>query len=234
MKRMRISFVKIVILLTIYITLNAMSICSFSTEDQTCQADVAIILGAAANDGKVSPVYQARIDHGIVLYKEGYVKKLIVTGGTAEGQTLSDACAAKQYALSQGIPDEDIWTEDTSTITLENLAFSKAIMDQNACTTALIVSDPLHMKRSMLLAKDAKITAFSSPTPTSRYTSLKTQIPFLARETFFYIGYKWIHIFRRAKSLFYFTFSQKNRYDAWNGSILPRISIRGLSRSTIR
>ena len=56
--------------------------------------------------------------------------------------------------------------------------------------TALIVSDPLHMKRAMLLAKDAGIDCSSSPTTTSRYISLKSKLKFLCREVFYYTGYK--------------------------------------------
>lgn len=185
----------IVLLITCYIIGNLIDICSFSAKDQKCKADVAIILGAATYGGTVSPVYQERINHGITLYREGYVEKLIVTGGIGEGNQESDAYMAKQYAISQGIPEEDILTEDTSTITQENLENAKVIMDENGYDMAIIVSDPLHMRRAMLLAKDAGITAYSSPTPTSKYVSLKTQIPFLAREAFFYIGYKWYRIF---------------------------------------
>ena len=143
----------------------------------------------------MSPVYRERINHGIALYKEGYAGKLIVTGGVGAGNTVSDAAAAKQYALGQGVPPADIYTEDASAITQENLVYAKNIMEAHQLHTALIVSDPLHMKRAMLLARDAGITAYSSPTPTSKYTSLKTQLPFLAREVFYYIGYKWYRIF---------------------------------------
>ena len=67
-------------------------------------------------------------------------------------------------------------------------------MEENGYETAIIVSDPLHMKRAMLLAEDAGISAYSSPTPSTRYISLRTKIPFLARETLYYIGYKWYRI----------------------------------------
>lgn len=50
------------------------------------------------------------------------------------------------------------------------------------------------MKRAMLLAKDAGIEAYTSPTKTSAYKTWKSKIPFIARETFFYIGYKWYKI----------------------------------------
>lgn len=184
----------IVALIVCYIFLNLIDIYSFSKKDQKCKADVAIILGAATYNGTISPVYRERVNHGIILYKEGYVEKLIVTGGMGNGNYESDAETAKQYAISQGVPEADILTEETSTITQENLVNAKEIMEENGYVTAILVSDPLHMRRSMLLARDAGITAYSSPTSTSRYVSFKTQIPFIARETFYYIGYKWYRI----------------------------------------
>ena len=69
-------------------------------------------------------------------------------------------------------------------------------MDDNSFTTAIIVSDPLHMKRAMLMAEDYGIEAYSSSTPTTMYKSFKTKIPFLAREAFFYIGYSVVRLFR--------------------------------------
>ena len=194
--RTRNKVILLLLLLTVgYIGKNVFDICSFSTEDQRQKADVAIILGAAAYNGEVSPVFRERIDHGITLYQERYVDRLIVTGGTAEGAKGSEAAAARDYLLSQGISEEAVLLEEESTITQENLENSKVIMEENGFETAVIVSDPLHMKRAMLLAEDAGINAYSSPTPTSRYVSLRTKIPFLARETFYYIGYKWYRIF---------------------------------------
>lgn len=193
-RKTKISIV-IILLLICYIIANAAEICSFAAKDQKRSADVAIILGAETYSDGVSPVYRERINHGITLHREGYVKKLIVTGGIADGHTVSDAYAAKQYALSQGIPEEDILMEEASSITRENLENAKAVMDRYGCSTAIIVSDPLHMRRAMLLAKDVGLDAYSSPTPTTRYVSLKTKLPFLARELFFYIGYKWYRIF---------------------------------------
>lgn len=64
-------------------------------------------------------------------------------------------------------------------------------------STVIIVSDPLHMKRAMLMAKNYGLNAYSSPTPSTKYTTMKSKTLFLAREVFFYIAYKiyWL-IFR--------------------------------------
>ena len=190
-------FVVIIIMLVMaYIAYNVISICRYSNvyEDEKC--DVAIVLGAAANDNGVSEVYKQRLNHAAQLYQNADVAKIIVTGGMGEGNSFTDAYMARKYLESLGIPENAIIEEDTSTITQENLENAKKIMDENGYQTALIVSDPLHMKRAMLLARDMGIDAFSSPTQSSAYKSIKTKIPFAARETFFYIGYKWYRFFR--------------------------------------
>ncbi len=188
------SILAVVVAALIYVIGTALSIISYGKIDEKCEADVAIILGAGTSDGEPSPVFAARIDHGIWLYRNGYVDKLIFTGGAGEGKAESEAAIAKNFALGQGIPDCDILTEEMSHITQENIANAKVIMDENGFDTAIIVSDPLHMRRAMLMADDYGIEAYSSPTPTSRYVTWKTKLPFLMREEFYYIGYKFYKI----------------------------------------
>lgn len=187
-------FVFFLIILCVIIT--AISIVQYGNVDEKTHCDAAIVLGAATTDGEVSPVYRERINHGIWLYGNGYVDYLIMTGGVGEGNDTSDAYAAKQYAIKQGVPEYVIFIEEKSTITEENLEFAKKIMETHSMNTAIIVSDPLHMKRAMQMANDYGITAYSSPTPTTMYRSAKTQIPFLAREVFFYIGYSIVRLFQ--------------------------------------
>lgn len=194
MKKQKI-ILAILVLLLIYIGANTVSICLYARKDETCRADTAIVLGAAAYNGEVSDVYRERLDHAVLLYEKGYIDKIIVTGGTAEGNSVSDARAAADYLLTTEIPERDILLEEQSAITQENVEYAKMIMEENSLSTALIVSDPLHMKRAMLLAKDAGIDCYSSPTQTSRYKTWKTKIPFTARETVLYIGYKLYRIF---------------------------------------
>lgn len=162
--------------------------------DSKTKCDAAIVLGAATSGEEVSPVYRERINHGVWLFENGYVDYLILTSGVGEGNEKSDAFVAKQYALKKGVPDQAILIEERSGITEENLEYAKAIMDAHSLDTAIIVSDPLHMKRAMLMAKDYGITAYSSPTPTTMYRSAKTQFPFLVREVFFYIGYSVVRL----------------------------------------
>ena len=183
-------------LIFLYAIIAAIQIVQHGKVDSKTKCDVAIVLGAATSGEEVSPVYRERIKHGIWLYENGYVDYLILTGGVGEGNEKSDAFVAKQYADKNGVPEQSVLIEEQSTITEENLEYAKAIMDAHSMNTAIIVSDSLHMKRAMLMASDYGITAYSSPTPTTMYRSLKTQIPFLARELFFYVGYSIVRVFR--------------------------------------
>jgi uncharacterized SAM-binding protein YcdF (DUF218 family) len=67
--------------------------------------------------------------------------------------------------------------------------YAKQLADTNGINRVLIVSDPLHMKRAMAMASDLGLTADPSPTPSTRYQGLKSQIGLLAHETYYYIGY---------------------------------------------
>src|SRR5690606_26048025 len=103
------------------------------------------------------------INHSIELYKNGYVKKIIFTGGKADGKKFSESYVAKNYAEKLGVKSEDILIEEKSKITQENLEFAKKLMVKNNLSKTLLVSDPLHMKRTVLIAKDMNIDAYSSP-----------------------------------------------------------------------
>lgn len=181
----------------LYSLLCAVSILQYAEPDEAAPADVIIVLGAGTNGKTPNAVFRERLNHGIRLYENGYADYILITGGLTPGNEHSDAWIAGQYVLEQGVPEEAVLLEERSTITQENLQYAKEIMDSEDLSTAIIVSDPLHMKRSMLMAKDYEIEAFSSPTTTTRYQTWKSKLPFLAREVFFYVGYQAYRLFTK-------------------------------------
>lgn len=167
------------------VLVNTWQIVSFSKRTELREADAAIVLGAGVTGEEPSPVFRERIRHGIWLYENGYVDCLIMTGGYGDGAVCSEAWAAAEYAVQNGVPKEDILMEEQSRITQENMYYASLLMEEHGLKDALIVSDPLHMKRAMRMASDYGIWAYTCPTPTTRFVSLKTKLPFLAREVFF-------------------------------------------------
>lgn len=173
-----------------YFIYNAVQIYQFSHEYRQDKSDVAIVLGAGTSDGKVSPVFRERINHAVHLYREGLVKKVIFTGGFGKGQSKSDSRIAMEYAIDHGLPERDILIEESSSYTIENLIESKKILDSLKFESVLLVSDPIHMKRSIDLAHNMGINCKSSPTTTSMYQSTGTKLKSLIYETVFYTGGK--------------------------------------------
>ena len=189
-------FISLLVIAAVCFALVTVSIVSYGRKDEKQPCDAIVVLGASSWNGQVSPVFRERINHGIWLYENGYADYIIFTGGYGEGSSVSESGAAKIYALSQGVPEDVIFIEEKSRITEENMKYAKEIMDEHSWETVILVSDPLHMKRAMLMANDYGITAYSSPTPTSMYRSAKTQLPFLGREVFFYIEHSVVRLFR--------------------------------------
>ena len=167
----------------------ASRIYSFGNTRSDASADAAIVLGAAVWSSGVSPVFRERINHGIDLYRSGKVRKLIFTGGQGNSGEPTESSAARDYALQSGVPAQDILIEEKSHTTYENIRYAKQVADAHGIKRVLIVSDPLHMKRAVLMAQDVGLAAEPSPTPTTRYQGLKSQLGLLAHETYYYIGY---------------------------------------------
>ncbi|MEM9775182.1 MAG: YdcF family protein [Chloroflexota bacterium] len=158
-------------------------IVDFAEQDQTKQADAAIVLGAGVFRGRPSPVLRARIDHAVLLYDQGVVEQIIFTGGIGRNDTLSEAEVSANYAISRGVDPNDVLLEDKSTSTIENLRFAQEIGETAGLSNYLIVSTPYHMLRATWIARDIDLSAASSPTQTVRWRSDRTRQAALVQET---------------------------------------------------
>ena len=167
----------------------AVSIYRYGHTSTDVKADAAIVLGAAVWGEQVSPVFRERINHAIDLYRQGKVRKIIFTGGQGNKNEETEAVAAREYAIRGGIPNQDIFIEQSSHTTYENVLYAKQVADAHGLKKVLIVSDPLHMKRAVAMARNIGLDAYPSPTPTTMYQGWRSQMGSLAHETYYYIGY---------------------------------------------
>lgn len=127
------------------------------------KADVAIVLGASAWKGNPSKVLASRVDESVRLYRHGQVKKVVFTGGSAKGDPSSEAEAARDYAVAQGVPSGDTLVENTSTNTYENLLNAAGLMRASGYTSAFLVSDGLHLHRAAVMAGELGLDARPAP-----------------------------------------------------------------------
>ncbi|MGQ0562787.1 MAG: YdcF family protein [Gemmatimonadota bacterium] len=128
-------------------------------------ADAILVLGAAQYNGRPSPVLQARLDHGISLYKRRLAPILVFTGGVGAGDTLSEGEVSRRYAIAQGVPASSIMVERKGMTSAESVGAAAALMRESGLRSALVVSDAYHMLRLELLARRAGIRPYRAPVP---------------------------------------------------------------------
>lgn len=186
LKKLKVIFLIISLVLAILFIFNSYRIYKFSFSYSENESDAAIVLGAGTSNYAVSPIFKERLNHSIYLYNKNKVNYIILTGGNGKGKNISDSEIAKNYIMMSGIPEEVILIEKKSKFTIENLIESKKIMDANSLKTALIISDPLHMKRSIKLAEKININCKPSPTKTTMFKTKYPKLKSLCYETFYY------------------------------------------------
>ena len=176
--------VRLVLLLVACWALVLAAIAFYGRRDEARNADAIVVLGAAQYNGHPSPVLEARLDHAIDLYRRGMAKTLIMTGGQAPGDTVSEAVVGRRYAVRAGVPRGAILVETTGMTTRESMAAVGRLMHDRRMTTAVLVSDPFHMLRLKLLARQVEVKGYTSPTHTSPISRNPSQErKFLLRES---------------------------------------------------
>ncbi len=161
-----------------------------SRVDSARPADVIIVLGSAVwSGGRPSPSLNARTQHAIALYQAGFAPNLIFCGGLG-GNPPTEAEVMRRLAASAGIPANAMILEDQSHSTEESLANAKALMDARGFKTAIIVSDPFHLYRAEVIARDVGIHAYGSGARNSpTYTRANQRAWYTIRESVALVWY---------------------------------------------
>ena len=150
-----LSYFYTLILATLYCNIKAAK--HIPSYDQ----DFIIILGSKIkNNGSLTPLLQGRVDKALNFGNKQYEinKKKIVyvpSGGKGKDETTSEAEAIKKYLLSKGIKEKQIIIEDKSTSTIENMKYSKNIIDKiNKNAKVSFSTTNYHVFRSGVIANE--------------------------------------------------------------------------------
>jgi vancomycin permeability regulator SanA len=155
------------------------------------RADVILVLGAAQYDGDPSPVFEGRLRHAALLYREGRSETVVVLGGSAEGDRTSEAEAGREWLIQgEGLPPEAVVASPVGGTTLESLEAAAEWMHARGLSSAFLVSDPWHNLRIKRMASDLGIEAFASATWQSAARTERTRFDGYVRETFAYLTYR--------------------------------------------
>lgn len=119
----------------------------YETVEEVPEANVALVLGAAAYPARLSDVLQDRMDTAIELYNSEKVQKLILTGAPNEVEKMME------YAIEKGVEENDI-IEDP-----EGLNTFASIKNADHISEMIIVTQSYHLPRALFIADHFGIDA---------------------------------------------------------------------------
>ena len=128
--------------------------------------DYIIILGCGIRpDGTLYPLLRGRVDQAIAFYREQLEKTgkkavFVPSGGQGPDEIISEGEAMKRYLIEQGIPEEQILPETRSQNTLQNMQYSKDIIEsQNPDAKIVFSTTNYHVYRGGMLASSVGMNA---------------------------------------------------------------------------
>ena len=137
---------------------------SYAGQDQAAPSDAIAVFGAAEYDGRPSPVYRARLDHGLALYKRGIAPLIITLGGNG-GDQYNEGAVGREYLVGMGVPEEAIIAETQSRNTEDSARRVAVIARANSLRRLVIVSDGTHLFRIHAICAAEGLDVLTSPRP---------------------------------------------------------------------
>lgn len=150
----RIFSAAIILFAVSFIAIEGLIIADGNSHDKV-KTDYLIILGAGLRGETVSLTLMERLEKGVGYLKEYPDAKVIVSGGQGRGESITEAEAMRRYLVRKGIGEERIIKEDRATSTMENIKFSKEILEKQKngnTTNVMIITSDFHMMRAKMLA----------------------------------------------------------------------------------
>jgi len=118
------------------------------------KADAILVLGFKVNeDGNLSPTLKSRVDKGIELYKNGFAKYIVFSGGAVSNRH-TEAQAMMDYSIKSGIPKQFVFAEKKSQNTVENVFNSNFIFNTIKAKKIIVVTSAYHTKRAKRIFED--------------------------------------------------------------------------------
>lgn len=142
-----------------------------STDTATGDEDAVIVLGAAVHGSELSNTLVGRLDAALAYHQRNPSALIVVTGGQGFQEDIPEGVAMRDHLLAHGVPADDIVTEDRATDTVENFAYSKALLDQRLAPgyRVVFVTDDFHVFRAGRIAAATGLDATHVASSTSWY-----------------------------------------------------------------
>ncbi|MDD4409521.1 MAG: ElyC/SanA/YdcF family protein [Candidatus Pacebacteria bacterium] len=138
----------------------------FKKSDQLPDIQTALVLGASVKPNKeMSDVFKDRVEVSIDLYRNGKVKKILVSGDSKDVY-YDEVGAAQKYLLKEGIPQDDIILDKSGFDTYMSIKRAKEVFGLDSF---IIVTQNFHLPRAIYIARKLGIDAYGISADLHRY-----------------------------------------------------------------
>lgn len=118
------------------------------------QPEVMVILGCQVKPWGPSVLLQDRLDEALDYLEEHPEMTVVVSGSQGRDEPMSEAQAMYEYLVAHGIDEARILQEDRSRNTMENLEFTKKLLEERGYDIdgdMVVVSNGFHLTRVRML-----------------------------------------------------------------------------------
>ena len=131
-------------------------------------ADAIVVLGASVRpDGTPSGILQDRLDDGIALYFAGAAPKIIMSGDNGT-ESYNECWAMKRYAVSQGVPSEDVFCDHAGFSTYETMYRARHVF---GAERIVVATQTYHLYRALYDAQGVGMDAIGVPSDYGEYAN---------------------------------------------------------------
>ena len=155
---------------------------TFSAADVPARR-VAIVFGAGIRNGQPSPVLRDRVQTAANLYFSGKVEKILMSGDNRYVD-YNEPEAMRQYALTLGVPDEDIVLDYAGRRTYDTCYRARDIFQLDS---AILVTQDFHLPRAIYLCNMLGVDGVGVPADIQYYRKISRLI-WNVRETLAIFG----------------------------------------------
>lgn len=137
---------------------------------QPGQTDWVIVMGAGLRHDRPSLVLRLRLEKALGYIQAHPACSVIVTGGRDHGEARTEAAVMAEWLEGKGIEPSRILVEDRATSTMQNLRYSKVLLQHNGGPppwNPVVVTSDFHVFRVRMLGdrQDLHLHPLAAPTP---------------------------------------------------------------------
>ncbi|MCU0407095.1 MAG: YdcF family protein [Ignavibacteriaceae bacterium] len=114
-----------------------------------------LVLGAAVWSGNIpSPTLSSRVDKALELLEQGFIGKIVFTGGKAPGE-LPEAEVAYEYARVKGVDTSKVIIETSTSSTADQIRWiqNNLLAYDSSFGEIILISDAYHLPRAIEISK---------------------------------------------------------------------------------